>query len=205
MADENTKKLSEMTEEEIAADIEKRATEKAAEKVAAETAAKQKELDEAKAELEKLQKKDFDFSKMKDGEKALLDKIEGLEKGLKERDTKAITDRKASLVKAITGNDEAMKKNLEDSYAKLSAMPETTPEEVEARMREAFTLATGQKQTEDGFKSRISSARTSRANTAAPEGALAPEVKPLANRLGISDEDWKKHGGKKPSSAESNY
>ncbi len=187
------KKLSDMTEEEIQAEIDQKSQAKAEEAAQA----LKTELDNAKKELEKLQNKDFDFSKMKEGEKALLDKITTLETSLKERDVREVTSKKTELIDAFAGANADLRKSLEENYAKL-AMPEGTPQEIEARMKEAFTLATGARpdDNEDIMRRGSSAARSGRISV--KNDSIDPNVSALAANFGkngykVTDEDIKKY------------
>lgn len=96
------------------------------------------------------------YSQMSDAEKAgydanttvLLKREEELTKQLGELNSK-LTDKekrenesaKNSSLASIHHGDEATKTKLEEKYALLTGMPETTPEEIAARAREAATLA----------------------------------------------------------------
>lgn len=64
-----------------------------------------------------------------------------LRKRLEERDTRDSQNAKNTALGAIHGGKEDVKKLLEEKYALLAAMPETSPEDVKARAEAAAKLA----------------------------------------------------------------
>lgn len=121
------------------------------------------DLEKTKADLAELQRinatrgEDFKaYSKMTEEEKKVFDanttnllkneeklvnKIGELETKLTEKEKRDNDASKTSILTSIHHGNEEAKKILEDKYALLSAMPETTPQEIQARSMEAAKLA----------------------------------------------------------------
>jgi len=179
-----------MTEDEITAEVDRRAAEA--------VTAKEAELKAAQDELAKLKDKDFNFGKMKEGEKTLQEQIAALKTQIQEKETKEVSSKKSSLLDAFAGSNKELREKIEGAYGKLN-MPEGSPEEIEARLKEAFTLATATRHDDRGF----------RAGSAASGGRVSvntdevdPDVSALAGNFGkngydLSAEDIKKFGKKK--------
>ena len=130
------------------------------EKVKADTT---KTVTEKDKEIERLTKLNIDktnnfkkFSEMTEAERAGYDantlellkrddlkqtEIATLKKSLEEKNTKDALALKTGVLTKFHQNDEATKKVIEEKYALLSAMPETTEEEIGKRALEASKLA----------------------------------------------------------------
>jgi hypothetical protein len=148
-----------------------------------------KEKDEA---LKKANEKDADF-------KAVREAKEAAEKALKEANEKyqkEITDLKGSNIKEhkdkllglIVGNDknveEKMKHHLENT---LKAMPESTKEEIDAKLKAAYKLTSGTAD-EDKISNIISSAGGGDLGVGKVE--VKPELKSIGAKFGLNDKGW---------------
>ena len=178
-----------MTEEEIKAMQEQIEAEKA------EKEALMAEVAEKNEKLKGYEGKEMNFNKVRDAaEKAEKEKDEiksKLEKELDDERMARINDRKEVVIGAIAGKDEELKKLVEFHYSKFSGDAKT-PEEIEARAKEAYVLATkGQSNPVKQQQSAGSAGGVVNAGTANRE--VDPEVKTWANEFnkygaGITDE-----------------
>lgn len=71
----------------------------------------------------------------------LEEELGGVKKTLEEKEIRERDYAKTSVLKAFHGDKEEVKKVIEEKYAILSGMPETTPDEIRARATEAAKLA----------------------------------------------------------------
>lgn len=60
---------------------------------------------------------------------------------LTEKETRERDEAKTNAITSLTGEDEELKKAIEENYAVLAGMPETTASEIKARVEKAATLA----------------------------------------------------------------
>lgn len=74
-------------------------------------------------------------------EEVLVNELAGLKTALELKETNEKSVFKNNALNNIHGNDEATKKAIEEKYALLSGMPETTQDEINARAKAAATLA----------------------------------------------------------------
>lgn len=179
-----------MTEEEI----KKIQEEAAAEREKAE--ALMAELAEKNEKLKGFEGKEMNFSKVREAaEKAEKEKKEieeKLKKELEDERKGRINDRKDVILGAIVGKDDELKKVVEYHYSKFSGEVKT-PEEIEARVKEAYILATkGQNNPVKTQQAAGGAGGVVRTN--AGTGNVDPEVKNWAsefNKYGanIKDED----------------
>ena len=161
-------------------------------------ATKEAELKKVSYDLSKLGEKDHNFS-------VLRSQKEELEKQIKESGEQAnikIEEVRNSLIKDVVdemvvnfaGGDEELKKKIEFHYNRLPEKP-TIKAEISKKMAEAYLLATG------------STVKPDPLNRALPTGGgrmpninstpLTPEQVELGKKMGVTEEDIKKHGGKK--------
>lgn len=89
------------------------------------------------------QKKVFDVNTLNllKREEVLMNELEGVKTTLAQKEEREKTSAKTNALNLIHQGDEATKKKVEDEYALLTGMPETTPDEINARARKAATLA----------------------------------------------------------------
>ena len=178
-----------MTEEEI------KALQETAEAEKAKAESLMAELAEKNEKLKGFEGKEMNFTKVRDAaEKAEKEKEEiksTLSKELEDEKMARINDRKEVIIGAIAGKDEDLKKVIEFHYSKFSGEAKT-PEEIEARVKEAYVLATkGQSNPVKGQQGAGGSGGTINAGTANRE--VDPEVKNWADEFnkygaGITDE-----------------
>lgn len=90
--------------------------------------------------------------------------------------TQTITTTKNAALETLSSGDPTLKAVIEENYKKLSGMPESTPQEVAARMTESYKLATG------------SAARVAPVNPFNPGSGDAPAIYvPKANKTPIEN------------------
>lgn len=97
-----------------------------------------KEADDAKKLAEE---RGTNFTNYNKKTEELETKVGTLETQLTEKITKERESTKLGTAVRFHGNNEELKTKIESNYALLSAMPETTPEEINARMQAAATLS----------------------------------------------------------------
>ena len=151
---------------------------------------KEEENKAAKAELEKLGKKDFNFSKMREKNKIQENELDKL-KGEMNDKLDGILDtvnegKKSDIINDLAGDDKELKKKINFHFDRIKDEA-NTKEELEGKIKDAYTLATGGKGEPKG-------------NFLSSEGAggsvikqeMSAETKDLGNKLGITDDDFKK-------------
>jgi len=122
-------------------------------KTVAEKEARIKELEKISADQKVNFKK---YNEMTEAEKAAFDantvellkrndltatELQEVKTKLAEKEVKERESAKNSVLKSFHGGDEKVKKMVEDNYAYLAGMPETTPEEIAARAGAAARLS----------------------------------------------------------------
>ena len=156
-------------------------------------------LKEVTEKLEKMDESDKDF-------KELRSQKEKLEDNLKEKDTtiESLTKekedaegkltqteqkyRKDTYIKSLAGDDADLKKKIEFHLeSTVSAMPESTPEELQAKLKAAYTQSTGVTDA-DQLNNIISSAGGG--ESGASQGKVSDELKQFGKNFGLTDEDW---------------
>lgn len=160
---------------------------KAVEEATAET---KKKLEEAEAELAKLKDKDFNFSKVRKGEEEKGKEVEELKKQIGDLNSRITGEHKTDLLKVLAGDDEDLKKSIEHHYDRIKDDAQTK-EQIEAKMREAYHLATRGSSSPDPLKATQSAASgiVHKANA----GEVDPEVAKWGKAFGLSEDDIKKH------------
>jgi len=163
------------------------------------TAELKKNLEEKEVELKKLQDKDFNFSKVRKGEEEKEKEIEDLKKKVEELNSVRIGEHKSDLIKVLAGDDEDLKKTIEHHYDRIKDDAQTK-EQIEAKLREAYHLATRGTASPDPIRRQTSAASGAPVKSGA--GEIDPETKEWAaefsRRTGLvlTDEDLKKHANK---------
>jgi len=71
----------------------------------------------------------------------LAEELTSVKTALQEKEAREKDYTKNSILKGFHGDKEDVKKNLEEKYAVLAGMPESTPDEIKARVSAAATLA----------------------------------------------------------------
>ena len=161
-------------------------------------------------ELKKFKDKEFNFSKARAGKEDILAENEAKEKKIKELEegianlkgtVETVSSRyKNSLIKAVAGSDEELKKKVEENYLRLKGTQNNlTDEQERVLIEDAYTLST---KTEEGRgiirRLESSSGGNNRIAPARPTDQIDPEVKKWAQefstrvpKMAISDEDLK--------------
>lgn len=163
-------------------------------------------------ELKKLQEKDFNFGKLREGREADQKRIEELttqiaqfgqtittkvteevQKGRK----KELDDARTAFLDTAAANDPEYRKKLELEYAKLSGYPETTPDEIATRIAHAATIVSGVQMRFSNGAFSSSGAGAPPKSPAGPSGPVPQAVSDVAKKMGFTDEQIKKFGGAK--------
>lgn len=165
-------------------------------------AQKDKEAQELKEKLAKLENKDYNFKKLRDMTDEEVEKLSVVEKNLIERsekleeETRSWTQRqidshKADALAVLVGDDSELQKKVEFHYGRISD-PAVTREEIAKKMREAYLLATGgSRQVIDPINRAASYSSNVPANNR-KSSEFTQDQRDLAAKLGITDEDLKK-------------
>ncbi len=108
----------------------------------------QDELKEAKEKLGKVDDKDKNFAKLRktveDLEKGIETRIKDAAEASKKEVLEGVNkDHYEETIKVLAGDDEELKKKIELHYKRL-ADPAATKAEITAKLKDAYTLATGQ-------------------------------------------------------------
>lgn len=180
----------------IEEDIEKQKKEET-EKIEAE----KKRIADLEAENKGLKDKEMNFSKIRESaEKAEKEKAD-LSKQLEEEKAARVNDHKVRVVDAIAGSDNELKKLIEYHYGRIVGDAKT-PEEIETKVKEAYTLATKGKSNSVRGQQGAGSGGNKPANSGVDSGEVDPETKKWSeefNKHGadIKDEDLKKVANKR--------
>ena len=165
---------------------------------------KDAELADVKDQLLKLQNKDHNFKKLRDmtdeerdkltdRETELMQRQDKLEEDQSQWSDKLITGHKDDALNVLVGNDEELRKKAEFHYKRIIDEA-TTKQEVADKMREAVLLAKGGENMGVDSISRAAGYHSGRGITdTGDKTKLSSEGKGLASRLGINDDDLKKH------------
>lgn len=163
----------------------------------------QKDLATAKEELEKLGKKDLNFANLRQQKEAAETKVESLKKEIDDKIALAkkeilegvMKDHYNEIMKSLAGDDEELKKKIEFHYNRIQDVP-TTKEEINKKLRDAWTLATKVEEASALNATVISSGGVSRPNVKS-EKKFTPEEKDFGKKLGaaggieLKEEDFK--------------
>lgn len=113
--------------------------------VVKETVYTAEEIAAKDAEIERLNvlngEKTENFKKVNEKTEKLEGDVNKLTETLAQKETRERESAKTVNGVRYHGNNEDLKKKVEDNYALLSGMPETTPEEIAARMTQAAVLS----------------------------------------------------------------
>lgn len=178
-----------LTEEEIAA--EKKAAVDEAIK------AKDEELKKTQEELTKLKDKDMNFGKVRQSEEEKAKQITDLEAKVKDLEGRQVGDAKDRLLDALAGDNKELRDTITHHFDRIKDEAKTE-KEIEAKMREAYLLAT--KKESPSVIKQNQSANRGGPNGAKPTDSIDPDVKAWAGEFNkhirakdkkISDEDLK--------------
>lgn len=178
------------------------------EEVAEQMTVKDNNITELQDKLKGFEGKDLNFGKLREskekveeelakalGEKADLQKQ--IDEGKTQQQTKEHKDAVASEIKKIAGDDKEMIEKVEFQFNRLGGN-QAKPEEINKIVLDAYLLANPTSQAIDVLKQSTGGGQgpgsTPANNT--KEGGLSDDLVPLANKMGITNEDIKKYGGK---------
>jgi Mg2+ and Co2+ transporter CorA len=155
------------------------------------------ELDTAKKELVGLSDKDLNFKNLREKVAGLETKLTDSQKAIDDANKKALEGMQAPLneakditISSLAGADEELKKKIQFHFDRIK--DETlTVEQMKKKVRDAYLLAT--EKTIDLSGQIISSAGAGMHIPLTPKKEMTPELKGLASKLGLTDEDIKKH------------
>ena len=152
----------------------------------------EKTAKEAKEAFDKVDKTNKDFDTLRTAkeaaEKLLKEKTEAHEKEVGELKGKPLVDHKESLTKIFAGEDKDMKAKIEHHMEKsLASMPETTKEEIDAKIKSAYQLAAGVNYDETTASRVISSAGAGHRSSG---GKVNEDLKSIGKNFGLSDKDF---------------
>lgn len=122
------------------------------------------------------------------------EKINGLEKSVKEQNSLRENDIKEAIVKDFVGKDEELKKKLEFHYKEtLASVKAVSQEEIRAKIENAYKLSRTDNTPSPLDVARGNSSFGDNASRDGNQNKFSDSEKRLGNRLGISDEDYKKY------------
>lgn len=156
----------------------------------------QEDLDASKKELEGLSDKDHNFKQLREKVTGLETKLSDSQKAIDEANKKALEGMQAPLneakditVKSLSEGDEELKKKIEFHFDRIK--DETlTVEQMKKKVRDAYLLAT--EKSVDVSGQVISSAGAGVHIPTTPKKEMTSELKNLAGKFGVSDDDIKK-------------
>lgn len=171
------------------------------EELQAQIAAKDAAMAELQAKHDKLAEKNFNFGQarklaemteaeraaMTERERDIMQRQEALEKQQTEFVQSQVKTHKDDAYNVLAGDNKELREKMDFHYARIVGNA-TTREEVAARSREAFLLATGGGSPVPDAFSR-GAMQSAGATPVVPQKALSADQKDLATRLGISPED----------------
>jgi len=179
-----------LTSEEVEAKLEENAKASLAKTSELET-----KLKEGKEKLDELSKKDINFEKVRTQVKTLEEEIKGL-KGKETEVEKETVDAKIdTAIKGYTGDDKELFDKVKAKVERVKGKT-TTEDEIKEIVRDAFTLATGSAPVDA-----ISGGAATFGGGSVPLGGGetigkldSPESTDVARKLGITNEELKRHG-----------
>lgn len=149
----------------------------------------QKELEDTKELLSKKDDKDKNFSELRT-------KVKELETQLDQKVQKGINENTATMaIDSLSDGDDELKKKIKFHFeTSLKAVEPKTPEEMSKKVQDAYMLATGTKPSGAGIPGFIIGSGSGNQPKFKQENKsdLKPEVKDLAKKMGLSEEDCKK-------------
>lgn len=163
----------------------------------------QEELEKKNSELKKYEDKEYNFSELRktkekeevarkileEEKKALEAKIDEKINGVKED---IVKEKISERVKNFSNGDEELEKKILYHYNRIKDEA-TNDKEINKKLVDAFILAT--KRDDNDVVSGTISSFGSPVITKRQKNEIKPELKPVAEKLGITDEDIKKYGG----------
>lgn len=183
------KKLEEFKTENV------KETEKVAGEHTEEVGKLKEEITTLQEEMEKLGSKDLNFQKLrkkKEETEEILKKVGEKYEGKIEEIKKEIKDEKINAaIKGIVGDDSEVHEKVRLHYDNFKGDPKDRKEMME-RIENAYVLATGSKP-ESSLDSSIIGTGKGLPLGASPKGKISEDAKSVAEKLGIKDEELKKH------------
>lgn len=196
VTDADGKEIEVVTPDEAAA----QAKEAADAAVAAATKAAEEKAAQDKAELDRLRAEERNWKELREkadkGSEAEKKAQEALEEAKKARETaeataqKSLTETKDAAIKSLSGGNEELAKKIAHHFENSTTGPTGTKEEIEARVRNAYILATATPQPGALTGAAVSGAG---GGTPAVQTPLSPEAQSLAASFGIPPDVLKKH------------
>jgi chromosome segregation ATPase len=173
------------------------------EEIAAQLGERDKKLNEVTEKLAKLENKDFNFKRLKDMTEQEREKLSAIEVDLKQRQEKLedeqrsfverqVNEHKNDALNVLAGDDKDLREKIEFHFSRIKDEA-VTREEINKKMREAATLATGH--APDTRPSQLSSAMglSGAGMRAKPKDEeITPDLKDLGAKFGLTDEDYKR-------------
>jgi len=157
----------------------------------------QTQLETTKKELEGLSDKDHNFNQLREKVTGLETKLSDSQKAIDEANKKAIEGMNAPLneakdktVASLSAGDEELKKKIQFHFDRINDQT-LTVEQMSKKVRDAYLLAT--EKTIDLSANIISSAGAGFHIPSSPKKEMSSDLKGLAGKLGITDEDIKKY------------
>ncbi len=168
-----------------------------AQKTAAVEASRATLMEESKKVQETLKSKEEELAKLKDKEmnfealrKSVDEKLGAMKKEVLDG---VLQDHYNDNLGVLAGADEELKKKIELQYKRLTDVA-ATKEQVARKLRDAWSLATKIEDTNALNSSVISSGSVVRPRFAGQNQQFSQEEKIIGNKLGLSEEDFKKYG-----------
>ncbi len=186
-----------LTEEELEAE-KKAAVDTAVKESNDKLTAKETELAKALEDLKKYQDKDYNFKGARD---QIENKSKEVDEIRKELDTlkgsvvselaklkdSSVAEHKSEILKVLAGEDEELKKKIEFNYERFKD-PSDTKDQVEQKLKDSYLIATG-----SSVPNKLSSVISSAKARPITADSIPSEVKGVAGKFGLSEEDLKKY------------
>ncbi len=200
--DDQGNEVEAMTPDEVDAEISKKVDEKVQDYIKEHPEQKdiietKKQLDEARAKLEKFENKDYNFEQLRGGKEAAESKVKELE----EKITNEIAGVKKVIfddtynktLTTLSNGDDELKKKIEFHYNRLKDASDSR-EMIEKKLRDSYVLATGSSIPNELNKIISSSGAPLPINNNQGKASISKDVSNVAHKLGLTDDDLKKYG-----------
>ena len=177
-------------------EVQAKAAEAAAAEVAKRTEA-ESALAKAVAERDALADtdKDKNFANLRDGLKKKDEEIEALRKDVETTKATQAAETRKEILASLVGDDAELAKKIEEEMAQFRTQPTTKAETLElAKKALAIVKPAVAPGAFDGFMN--GGGRAPSAGENGKEYTPPAELKSVGSKMGISEEDWKKYGGK---------
>jgi len=160
-----------------------------------------KVLEENQSKLEKLEKKDFDYKKLRDmtddekakysaAEMALRERQEALEEDQQSFRDGFVKSIKDDVIKSLAGDDDELAKKMEINYGRIKDSENASSrEDISRLMSDAYGMSADIK---SGSPLNKAVNSVGNAPIAKSDGPLTPELKDFGKKFGLTDEDMGK-------------